>query len=164
MLLTRKLLNQWCLVVKLKSSLRTFYGHHHDLIYIYRISVYKWQRICCVCRNCNPALSSFMAYHPVCKKSSIAGATSAISYCSSSSVIVCSFSFVFRSVCPLNNAFGIFKIFLLDYKGDIFENQSFSWFIYSISYLFLTISIFWMKEKTQHNRKLKRWTPSKTGG
>ena len=31
MLLTRKLLNQSFLLVKLKSSLRKFYGHHHDL-------------------------------------------------------------------------------------------------------------------------------------
>jgi hypothetical protein len=37
-------------------------------------------------------------------------------------------------------------------------------FIPFVIYLFLTISIFWMKEKTQHNRKLKRRTPSKTGG
>jgi hypothetical protein len=47
-------------------------------------------------------------------------------------------------VCPLNNAFGIFKIFLLDYKGDIFENQSFSWFIYSICYLFLTVNAIYL--------------------
>jgi hypothetical protein len=32
LLLTRKLLNQWFLLVKLKSSLRTFYGRHHDLV------------------------------------------------------------------------------------------------------------------------------------
>jgi hypothetical protein len=31
LLLTRKLLNQGFLLVKLKSSLRTFYGRHHDL-------------------------------------------------------------------------------------------------------------------------------------
>jgi hypothetical protein len=39
LLLTRKLLNQWFLLVKLKSSLRKFYGHHHDLVDRYRISV-----------------------------------------------------------------------------------------------------------------------------
>jgi hypothetical protein len=32
LLLTRKLLNQWFLVVKLKSSFRKFYGRHHDLV------------------------------------------------------------------------------------------------------------------------------------
>jgi hypothetical protein len=32
LLLTRKLLNQWFLLVKLKSSLRRFYGHHRDLV------------------------------------------------------------------------------------------------------------------------------------
>ena len=37
--LTRKLLNQGFLLVKLKSSLRTFYGSHHDLIGRYGISV-----------------------------------------------------------------------------------------------------------------------------
>ena len=38
-LLTRKLLNQWFLLVKLKSSLRKFYGGHHDLVDRYGISV-----------------------------------------------------------------------------------------------------------------------------
>ena len=32
LLLTRKLLNQGFLLVKLKSSLRKFYGPHHDLV------------------------------------------------------------------------------------------------------------------------------------
>ena len=32
MLLIKKLLNQWFLVVKLKSSLLKFYGRHHDLV------------------------------------------------------------------------------------------------------------------------------------
>ena len=39
LLLTRKLLNQGFLLVKLKSSLRKFYGHHHDLVDLYGISV-----------------------------------------------------------------------------------------------------------------------------
>ena len=37
--LTRKLLNQWFLLVKLKSSLRMSYGRHHDLVDRYGISV-----------------------------------------------------------------------------------------------------------------------------
>ena len=39
LLLTRKLLNQGFLLVKLKSSLRKFYGHHHDFVDRYVISV-----------------------------------------------------------------------------------------------------------------------------
>ena len=39
LLLTRKLLNQGFLLVKLKSSLRKFYGRHHDLVDRYGISV-----------------------------------------------------------------------------------------------------------------------------
>ena len=38
-LLTTKLLNQGFLMVKLKSSLRKFYGRHHDLVGRYGISV-----------------------------------------------------------------------------------------------------------------------------
>ena len=36
---TRKLLNQGFLLVKMKSSLRKFYGRHHDLVDHYGISV-----------------------------------------------------------------------------------------------------------------------------
>ena len=39
LLLTRKPLNQWFLLVKLKLSLRKFYGRHHDLVDRYGISV-----------------------------------------------------------------------------------------------------------------------------
>ena len=39
LLLTRNLLNQGFLLVKLKSWLRKFYGHHHDLVDRYGISV-----------------------------------------------------------------------------------------------------------------------------
>jgi len=38
-LLTRKLPNQGFLLVKLKSSLRKFYGRHHDLVDLFEISV-----------------------------------------------------------------------------------------------------------------------------
>ena len=37
--ITRKLLNQGFILVKLKSSLRKFYGRHHDLVDRYGISV-----------------------------------------------------------------------------------------------------------------------------
>ena len=36
---TRKLLNQGIHLIKLKSSLRKFYGRHHDLVDRYGISV-----------------------------------------------------------------------------------------------------------------------------
>jgi hypothetical protein len=39
LLLTRKLLNQGFLLIKLKSSLRQFYGRHHDLVDRYGISM-----------------------------------------------------------------------------------------------------------------------------
>jgi hypothetical protein len=39
LLLTRKLLNQGFLLIKLKSSLRKFYGRHHDFVDRYGISV-----------------------------------------------------------------------------------------------------------------------------
>jgi len=39
LLLTRKILIQGFLLVKLKSSLRTFYGRNHDLVDLYGISV-----------------------------------------------------------------------------------------------------------------------------
>ena len=39
LLLTRELLNQGFLLVKLKSSLRKFYGRHHYLVDRYGISV-----------------------------------------------------------------------------------------------------------------------------
>ena len=39
LLLIRKLLNHGFLLVKLKSSRRTFYGHHHDLVNRYEIYV-----------------------------------------------------------------------------------------------------------------------------
>jgi hypothetical protein len=39
LLLTMKLLNQWFLLVKLKSSLRKFYGRHRDLVDRYGISM-----------------------------------------------------------------------------------------------------------------------------
>ena len=65
LLLTRKLLNQGFLLVKLKSSLPKFYGRHHDLVDRYGISVS--QMICSTCREHFPVLSSFTTYYRVCK-------------------------------------------------------------------------------------------------
>jgi len=74
LLLTSKLLNQGFLVVKLKSSLRKFYGCHHDLVNSHGLSVSQMNK-CSICRNHNPALSSFMTYHGVCNKNNTLGVT-----------------------------------------------------------------------------------------
>ena len=75
LLLTRMLLNQVFLVVKLKSSLRMFYGRHHDLVNCYGMSVSQTTTISSVCRNLNPVLSSFLTYHRVCNRSNTTDAT-----------------------------------------------------------------------------------------
>jgi hypothetical protein len=69
LLLTRKLLNRWFLLVKLKSSLRKFDGLHHDLVDRYGISASQMTTDmfhCMTCRNHFPIISSFMTYHRVC--------------------------------------------------------------------------------------------------
>ena len=66
LLLTRTPLNQGFLLVKLKSSLRMFYGRHHDLLDRYGISVSEITTICSTCRNYFPVLSSFMTCHWAC--------------------------------------------------------------------------------------------------
>ena len=68
LLLTRKLLNQWFLLVKLKSSSFTvikFYGRHHDMVDRYGISVSQMSTICSTCRKHFPVLSSFMTCHRI---------------------------------------------------------------------------------------------------
>ena len=72
-LLTGKLLNQGFLLVKLKPLLRKIYGHHHDFINHYGISVSQITtdiRICSTSREHFPILSSFMTYHQNCYYSS----------------------------------------------------------------------------------------------
>jgi hypothetical protein len=65
--ITRKLLNQGFLLVKLKSSLRKFYGRHHDLVDRYGISVTNGHGyVPRTCRKHFPFLSSFTTYYPVC--------------------------------------------------------------------------------------------------
>ena len=72
LLLTRKVLGQGFQVVRLKSSLRNFYGHHHVLITAYLC--YKKSRMCSVGSNHNPIRSSVMAYHRLCNRSNTIGA------------------------------------------------------------------------------------------
>jgi len=59
-------------VVKLKSSLPTFYGLLTVIEYLY----HKRQRICSVHRNHNMVLSLFNTYYQVCNKSNTMGVTS----------------------------------------------------------------------------------------
>ena len=75
-LLTRTLLNQWFLLLTLKSSLRTFYGFHHYLAGRYRIYVHKWPRIFSTCHKHFLILSSFMTYHRVYNYVNTTGTTS----------------------------------------------------------------------------------------
>jgi hypothetical protein len=58
LLLARKLLDEGFLVVKLKSSLRKFYGRHNNLVNRYDIAVSQIIHF--------PVLSSFMTYHLAC--------------------------------------------------------------------------------------------------
>ena len=51
LLITRKLLNQGFLLIKLKSSLRKLYDRHYDLVDRYGISVSQMTRICSTCRK-----------------------------------------------------------------------------------------------------------------
>jgi hypothetical protein len=74
LLLTRKLLNQGFLLVKLKSSLRKIYGRHHDFVDRYGIYVSR-MTICSTCHTLFPVLSSFMTYHRVSNKINMTGAT-----------------------------------------------------------------------------------------
>ena len=60
LLLTRKLLIQGFLLVKLKSSLQKFYRRHHDWLTVVEYLCHKWSRICSICRKQFPVLSSIM--------------------------------------------------------------------------------------------------------
>ena len=62
-LLTRKLLKQGFLLLKLKSSHRKIY---HDLVDRNGIYASQMTTICSICRKHFLVLSSFMAYHLVC--------------------------------------------------------------------------------------------------
>jgi hypothetical protein len=66
LLLTRKLQNQGFLLVKLKSSLRTFYGRTMTVLTVMECLCHKWPRICSLCHKHFPVLSSFMTYNRVC--------------------------------------------------------------------------------------------------
>jgi hypothetical protein len=67
-LLSRKLLNQIFLLVKLKSSLRKFYDRHRYGISLSQINDNGYVPF--VVRNHNPVLSSFITDHWVCNRKS----------------------------------------------------------------------------------------------
>jgi hypothetical protein len=66
LLLTRKLLNQGFLLVKLKSSFRKFAVATMTWLTAMEYLCHKWPRICSTCRKQFLVLSSFMTYHRVC--------------------------------------------------------------------------------------------------
>ena len=66
LLLSRKLLNQGFLLVKLKSSFWKLYGHHHDLVDRYGISVSQMTMY--MFHVNTPVLSSFMTCHRICNR------------------------------------------------------------------------------------------------
>ena len=63
LLLTRKLLNQGFLLVKLKSSLRKIYVTTMTWLTVMEYLCHKWPRICSTCRKYFPVLSSFTTYY-----------------------------------------------------------------------------------------------------
>ena len=65
MLLTKKLLNQALLVVKIKSPLRKFYGRRHDLVNRYGIFVSQMTTDMFHIRKHFPVFSSFTTYYRV---------------------------------------------------------------------------------------------------
>jgi hypothetical protein len=65
-LLTRKLLNQGFLLVKLNSSLRKFTVATMTWLTVIEYLCHKWPRIYSTCRKHFQVLSSFMTYHRVC--------------------------------------------------------------------------------------------------
>jgi hypothetical protein len=65
LLLTRKLLNQGFLLVKLKSWFRKIYGRHHDLVDHYGISVSQMTTDMFHWRKYFPFLSSFTTYYGI---------------------------------------------------------------------------------------------------
>ena len=57
------------LLVKLKSSIRKFHGRHMPWLTFTEYLCHIWPRICYICRNHYPVLSSLMTYQRVCNKS-----------------------------------------------------------------------------------------------
>ena len=64
------------LVVKLNHHFESFTVSTMTWLTVMEYLSHKWPRIWFVCLNHNSAISSFMAYHCVCNKSNMTGATS----------------------------------------------------------------------------------------
>ena len=107
------------LLVKLKSSLRKFYGHHHDLVDHYGISVSEMTTICSTYHKHFPVLSSFMTYHWLCNQINTTGVTSGsgIAYPSGTHEFISGFSRVRATrslvlyVCFVDSFFVILSFF-----------------------------------------------------
>ena len=76
LLLTRKLLNQGFLLIKLRSSLRKYLVATMTWLTVMEYLRHKWPRICSTCCKHFPVLSSFMTYHQVCNQINTTGVTS----------------------------------------------------------------------------------------
>jgi hypothetical protein len=84
----------------LKTSLQKCYGRHHDLVNLTEHLCQKRPRICLVCRNRNPVVSSFMKghYYGNHKPWNIVSAKRYIRHMSLNTICVCVQMFLF----PLN--------------------------------------------------------------
>ena len=76
LLLTRTLLNQGFLLVKLKSTLRKCYGRHYDVVDRYGISVSQMTTDMFHLSKHFPVISSLMTYHRVCNQINTTDVTS----------------------------------------------------------------------------------------
>jgi hypothetical protein len=76
LLLTRKLLNQGFLFVKLMLSLRKFYGRHHDLIGRYRICVTNDHEYATLVVNTSLSFPRCSWHYWICNKINTTGVTS----------------------------------------------------------------------------------------
>ena len=75
LLLTMKMQNQGFLVVKLSHRFENFAVATMTLLTVREYLCHKWSLMYSVCRNHNPVLSSFVAYHRVYNRSKTTGAT-----------------------------------------------------------------------------------------
>ena len=74
MLLTRKLLNQGFLEIRLNHNIESFTDATMTWLTVMEYLCHKWSRICSICRNHNLVLSSLITYHWICNKSNTTGA------------------------------------------------------------------------------------------
>ena len=124
LLLTRRLLNQGFLLVKLNSSLRKISGRHHDLVDCYGISVSQTTTDRFHLSFHFSVLSS-MTYHRVCNQINATGATSGVETAYPSGTPVFTPSFQWGSCCSIFSFMcmfcrSLFVLFLLAIVLSVF--------------------------------------------